>query len=90
MAAELLLAARCCGQCLTTRKRIVPGARAAEIIRGCRKTGNHFVCHKGSEAGLIVHCRGVHDRFGSHAARFARAVGIPTREVDADRLGAVS
>lgn len=84
--AELLLASRCCGQCLTTRNRIVDGARAAQIIRDCRAEGTHFQCHKGSLAGLNVHCRGVHDRFGSQAARFAQRFGIPVREVDPEGL----
>lgn len=84
---ELLLASRCCGECLTTRNRIVSGERAAEIIRACRRDGTHFVCHKGSLAGLTVHCRGVHDRFGSSAHRFAVAMDIPVREVDPEALG---
>ncbi len=85
-APELLLASRCCGQCLTTRNRIVTGARAAAIVKGCRANGNHFICHKGSAAGLIVHCRGVHNISGSDAHRFAVAVGVPVREVDPDQL----
>lgn len=84
---ELLLASKRCSQCLTTRNRIVPGERAAELIRECRATGNHFVCHKGSIAGLIVHCRGVDDILeGSRAHRFAQQFGIPIREVDPDAL----
>lgn len=78
---ELLIAANPCGQCLTTKNRIVPGKRAAAIVRDCRQTGNHFICHK-SAAGEIVHCRGVHGRCGSNAHRFAVAVGIPVREID--------
>jgi len=85
-APELLLAARPCGQCLTTRHRVVSGRRAAELVRGCRASGQHFQCHKGSIAGLNVHCRGVHDIAGSAAHRFAIAAGIPVREVDADAL----
>ncbi len=83
---ELLLAAKCCGQCLTTRDRIVPGERAAQIIKDCRRSGTHFQCHKGSLAGLNLHCRGVHDIVGSRAHDFAVAFGIPVREVDPDNL----
>lgn len=83
---ELLLASKRCSQCLTTRNRIVSGERCAEIVRGCRSTGQHFVCHKGSIAGLIVHCRGVHDICGSRAHDFAVALGIPVREIDPDSL----
>jgi hypothetical protein len=86
MSGELLLAAHCCGQCLTTSNRIVPGERAAEIVRGCRRDDIHFICHKGQAAGLIVHCRGVHDISPSRAYRFAVACGIPVVEVDPDTL----
>lgn len=90
--AELRLAARRCDQCLTTRNRIVSGDRAAEIVSDCRRTGNHFVCHKGSIAGEIVHCRGVHDILirdfgGSTAYQFATRIGVPIVEVDPEDLG---
>lgn len=83
---ELLLASRRCDQCLTTRNRIVSGARAAAIIRDCRERDHHFQCHKGSVAGMNVHCRGVHEVAPSLAYRFARAAGIPVREVDPEAL----
>lgn len=78
----LLLAARPCDQCLTTRNRIVPGARAAEIIRDCRARNIHFTCHKGSLLGENIHCRGVHDRYPSLSYRFARAFDIEIVELD--------
>lgn len=81
---ELLLASHPCGQCLTTRNRIVSGERAAELVRECRASGHHFVCHKGSIAGLNVHCRGVHNRFPSRAHQLAVALGIPIVEVNTD------
>jgi hypothetical protein len=83
----LLLAASRCDQCLTTRNRIVSGQRAAQLVRDCRRSDVHFVCHKGSAAGQIIHCRGVHDiTGGAQAFRFAVAVGIEVREVDPDAL----
>lgn len=82
----LLISAQRCSQCLTTPNRIVSGPRAAEIVRQCRSTGEHFVCHKGTMAGKIVHCRGVHEIVESKAYRFAVALGIPVVEVDADAL----
>jgi hypothetical protein len=86
MSTELLLAAHRCSQCLTTRNRIVSGERAAEIIRECRKTDTHFLCHK-SPPGMIVHCRGVHEALGgSRAHRMAQSFGIPIREIDPDDL----
>lgn len=89
----LLLSARRCDQCLTTRGRIVSGERAAEIVRGCRQTGQHFQCHKGSIAGLNLHCRGVHDLLvrqwgGSTAYQIAVRFGIEVREVNPDALEA--
>ena len=86
MTAELLLASRRCGQCLTTRNRIVSGARAAELVRSCRDGDVHFQCHKGTVAGINLHCRGVHTVAPSAAYRFAIACGIPVREVDPETL----
>lgn len=84
---ELLLAAHPCAECLLSRARIVSGDRAAEIVRQCRRDDVHFQCHKGSLAGLNVHCRAAHDLTGGDRAyRFARAVGIPVREIDPDKL----
>ena len=66
------------------------GERAAEIVRDCRRTKTHFVCHKGSIAGKIVHCRGVHDMLmregGSNAYQFASRLGIPIVQVDPETL----
>lgn len=83
---ELLLASRRCDQCLTTRNRIVSGERAAEIIRSCRAEDVHFFCHKGSAAGLKVHCRGVHEIAPGAAYRFAVALRIRVRETDPEEL----
>jgi hypothetical protein len=83
---ELLLASRRCGQCLTSRGRIVSGERAAELIRDCRRKDVHFVCHKGSAAGLNLHCRGVHDRFPCLAYRFGVAIGVKVVEIDPESL----
>lgn len=83
---ELLLASRCCNECLTTKSRIVSGERAAEIVKGCRRDDVHFQCHKGSLAGVNIHCRGVHDLAPSRAYRFAVAVGIPIKEIDPEAL----
>lgn len=88
---ELLLAARRCDQCLTTRGRVVSGERAAEIIAGCRAEATHFQCHKGSIAGVNLHCRGVHDLLlrlegGSQAWRFGTRIGVTVREVDPEEL----
>jgi hypothetical protein len=86
MTTELLLASRRCDQCLATRNRIVSGERAAELIRQCKADGNHFQCHKGSIAGINLHCRGVHDAIGSRAHDFAVRFGIPVREIDPEEL----
>lgn len=87
---ELLLAARPCGECLMSPNRIVSGARAADLVATCRRKDNHFICHKGSIEGLIVHCRGVHDIAPSRAYRMAVQFGIPIREVDPDNLNSVA
>lgn len=48
-----------CDRCLFGPDRLVRGARMAEIVRGCREDGNHFVCHIGTLNGRQdVWCRG--------------------------------
>lgn len=83
---ELLLAAHPCSECLLSKDRIVGGRRAADLVRKCRREDVHFQCHKGSIAGLNVHCRGVHDVAPSRAYRIAVAWKIPIREIDPDNL----
>lgn len=84
---ELLITSRPCDQCLTSRNRIVPGARAAEIIKNCRTADVHFQCHKGSVAGMNVHCRGVHEAVGPClACRMATAFGMPVVEIGPETL----
>lgn len=76
---------RPCDQCLTTPRRIVSGERAADIVRECKASGDHFFCHKGTVAGKQIHCKGVHDALGgSRAHTFAKAFGIPIEEVNPD------
>lgn len=84
---ELLLASRKCGECLASPRRIVSAARAAQLIRECRREDRHFQCHKGSLAGVNLHCRGVHEIAPSRAFRFAQAMGIAIREIDPEGLG---
>lgn len=86
MTTELLICSRRCDQCLTTPERIVSGERAAQLVKKCRREDVHFVCHKGSAAGLNVHCRGVHEIAPSRSYRFASCFGIPIREVDPSQL----
>jgi hypothetical protein len=80
----LILAAKKCSQCLCSPQRIVSKDRAAQIIRDCRKSGTHFVCHK-SPDGEVVHCRGVHDLHESTAYQIAKRLGIPIVEKDMDQ-----
>lgn len=84
---ELLICSRPCSQCLTTPQRIVSGEKAAQIVRDCKAEHGHFFCHKGTLAGRMVHCRGVHDALGgSKAYAFAEVFDIPIRELDPETL----
>lgn len=46
-----------CDQCLFSDKRIVSKKRMVEIIKDCRKTDRHFICHKHDD----VMCRGYYE-----------------------------
>ncbi len=78
----LKIMSRPCDQCLLTKGRIVPGERAAQILETCERDDSHFLCHKGTIAGLDIACRAHADRFPGRAIRLAAALGIKLEEVD--------
>ena len=76
-----------CDQCLFTANRIVSGERAAELIKGCNKTGKFFVCHKGSINGNDnLCCRGFYDLQSTPITQIAgrldlvKFVPVPTKK----------
>lgn len=82
-----MLASKCCDQCLVGKRRIVSPERARQIIAGCIKDDTHFVCHKGTLAGLNVACAGVArvTGFRGVALRLAMALGV-VQKIDPDSL----
>lgn len=86
MTEKLFLASKKCSQCLLSPNRIVDADRVKDIIDGCTKEGTHFICHKGTIAGINLHCRGFHDQYGSLAHSIAQAYDIPIIELDPDNL----
>jgi hypothetical protein len=80
------LMTRKCGQCLLSPNRIVSGQRMREILETCEQSNTHFICHKGSEVGRNIACRGHHDLIGgSLAFRLGSVMGI-VRHIDPDTL----
>lgn len=67
--------ARNCDQCLCTAKRIVSGRRAAEIIKECRDTNQHFICHKSPPRRSIA-CHGVHQMQVGQLSRIAERLDM--------------
>lgn len=59
---EFKICAHPCDQCLFSRNRIVPQARANQIVKNCLKKDRFFECHKFTILGLKVVCRGFWDR----------------------------
>ena len=51
----------CCNQCLFSKDKIVSNKRRQEILKGCRESDNHFICHKASIEGKDVCCRSFFD-----------------------------
>lgn len=66
-----------CDACLFTADRIVPGDHAAQIIRECKASGTHFICHKGTLAGgQNVCCRAFYDTQDTLVIQLAKHLGI--------------
>ena len=72
-----------CGQCAFTPRRIIPGARVADIVRSTvEEDGAHFICHKTTIAGDgDAICAGWYEHFGDRdpLLRLADRMGIIER-----------
>lgn len=60
-----------CVECLFSENRIVRPGRMADIIKDCRKTDNHFICHKATLKNTEAVCRGFYDTQTSQMIRIA-------------------
>jgi hypothetical protein len=63
-----------CNQCLFSPDKIVSDKRRKQILRECAQTDTHFVCHKGTIAGVEVCCAGFHEAF-PHVGNLHRIAG---------------
>jgi hypothetical protein len=56
-----------CEECLFTKYKLVPNKRRKEIIAECLQKGKEtfFVCHKSSQNGGNVCCKGFYDLYGN-------------------------
>lgn len=81
----LKVADKKCSQCLFSKDRIVRPGRVQDIIEQCRKNDSHFICHKGSIAGVDVVCRGFYDTQTSQVIRVAQRLNA-VEFVDVDAL----
>jgi len=59
----------CCDQCLFSKDKIVSNKRRQEILKGCRETDSHFICHKASIDGDDICC---HDFYASQTTNMIR------------------
>lgn len=64
-----------CDACLFSKDRIVDGARVAEILKGCKESGTHFICHKASLEGKNVCCRVFYDTQDTLVIHMAKMLG---------------
>jgi hypothetical protein len=55
-----------CDECLFSDAKIVSGERRSQILRSCARTGNHFLCHKGTLVNENIVCRGFYDEGLGH------------------------
>jgi hypothetical protein len=67
-----------CDECLYSNKKIVSDKRRDQLVALCAAEGTHFVCHKASDAGEDVMCRGHWDRTKNDTLRnrLAQALGV--------------
>ncbi len=79
---KLLVASKCCNQCLFGPNKVVTDSRKRSILRGCVEHDEVFVCHKSTirsaDEGMV--CRGFFETYPNRG-QFRRI---------AERLGAVA
>jgi len=69
-----------CDQCLFSPNKIVSAARKTELLKECRSSDSHFVCHKTEDAV----CAGFRSRYQTNLMRIAErlnAIEFVTQEV---------
>lgn len=69
--AMLKVYSECCKNCLLSKDRIVGAKRVKEILQGCARDQNHFICHKASMDGKEIVCKSFYDKFG-HVSQMVR------------------
>lgn len=57
----------CCKNCLLSKNSIVSPERRKEIIEGCAREQNHFICHKASMDDQEILCKTFFDKLGHHS-----------------------
>lgn len=50
-----------CNECLFSKNRIVTTTRMRSILAECARKDSHFICHKATQEGEDVCCRGFYD-----------------------------
>ena len=69
--------AKCCGECLYGKNKIVSDERRDELLAELQSRDNHFICHKASIAGKEVCCRGdFNARAGGQLGRIMGRLGL--------------
>lgn len=58
---------KCCGQCLFSKNKIVSDRRKESLLKEIVQTQSYFVCHKSSQSGGDVCCRGFYEKLGEHS-----------------------
>ena len=62
----------CCGECLFSKDKIVSNERRRNILEGCKKNDNHFICHKTKDTC----CRGFYDSQTSNMIRISQRLNM--------------
>lgn len=65
-----------CDQCLFTKDRIVPAARAKQLLKDCTRDDTHFICHKASLEGKEACCRTFYDTRSTNLIRISQRLGM--------------
>lgn len=67
--------ARQCNQCLFSKNKIVSNKRRVQLLESCEKEDTHFICHKGTIAGINLVCRGFYENKTTRYLEMMKSIG---------------
>jgi hypothetical protein len=72
----MLVMPKPCNECLLSKRKVVSDTRRDALLESCNETGEAFLCHKGTIAGVRRVCHRFFDQNRSLVVRLAKELDL--------------